>query len=272
MSQAVCKNVCMPTHKPRRRLKAAESRRALLDAGIELLKSRGVAPGLDRVTLKDAIEGSSVARSTAYRLYEGEKGQLEEFRADLLADLDINSVETATTKADLVHVLAKVQPLIDSKDPVQLAQALREAVRLTVNATMATIASNLEWRVHMSSLASLGTGDADPALMAMLRAVDVDFGGHFADLAQSIPGIFGVRARAPLTMAQFGVVASAMAEGLALRQQVDARLANVDRSTGVGGQLQEWNAAAIAIEGLLLSYVEPDPDAEASADLTSWVR
>ena len=35
---------------------AAESRQALLDAGRELLESRGVAPGLDRVTCKEAIE------------------------------------------------------------------------------------------------------------------------------------------------------------------------------------------------------------------------
>jgi len=68
----------MSSNEPKKRLKAAESRRALLDAGLELLKSRGVAPGLDRVTLKEAIEVSGVPRSTAYRLYEGGRGHADQ--------------------------------------------------------------------------------------------------------------------------------------------------------------------------------------------------
>jgi len=260
----------MSSNEPKKRLKAAESRRALLDAGLELLKTRGVAPGLDRVTLKEAIEVSGVPRSTAYRLYEGGKGQLEEFRADLLTDLD-NTVDGTATEDALERVLAEVAPLIESQDPMQMAQALREVVRVTVNTNMESVVNSLEWRVHMSSLASLGTGaHADPSVNEILQSAAMEFGERFVDFCQSISSIFGIRAREPQTVAELGVLASAVAEGVALRQHVDPRLASMKRPTGPNGEPQTWNAASIAIEGLMLTFVEADPAAPVAADIGSW--
>ena len=262
----------MSSNEPRKRLKAAESRRALLDAGLELLKSRGVAPGLDRVTLKEAIELSGVPRSTAYRLYEGGKGQLEEFRADLLSDLD-NSIDAAPTMAAAEAVFAEVAPQIESGDPVQMAAALREVVRVIMNANMESVVSSLEWRVHMSSLASLGTGmEADPEMTEAFRATASEFGERFIEFYNQLSSAFGLRTRQPLTIHEFGVLASSIAEGIALRQHVDPRLASMKRATGPDGTLQSWNAAGIAIEGLLITWLEPDPAAVVSADLSTWTR
>ncbi len=260
----------MSLNEPKKRLKAAESRRALLDAGLELLKSRGVAPGLDRVTLKDAIELSGVPRSTAYRLYEGGKGQLDEYRADLLSDLD-NSVDIEPTLAAIKQVLAEVAPLIESKDPVQLATALREVLRMTVNTDVDSVVNSLEWRVYMSSLASLGTGvDADPDMTEAFRVAAAEFGERFVKFFDHLISVFGLRPRDALTLQDFGVLVSATIEGAALRQHVEPRLVNMKRATGPDGQLQAWNAAGITIEGLLVICFEQDPNAVVSADLGQW--
>lgn len=260
----------MASKEPKKRLKAAESRRALLDAGLDLLKSHGVAPGLDRVTLKEAIELSGVPRSTAYRLYEGGKGQLEEYRADLLADLD-NSVDPSATRTAVQQTLAEVEPLIASGEPASLATALREVVRVAVNTNMESVADSLEWRVYMSSLASLGTGlDSDPDLTEAFRVAASEFGERFVDLFETIAGTFGIRTRPTLSLQDFGALASSVVEGVALRQHINPRLAGVKRPTGADGELQSWNAAAIAIEGLLLTWTERDPNATVSADLSTW--
>jgi hypothetical protein len=42
------------------------------------------------------------------------------------------------------------------------------------------------------------------------------------------------------------------------------------RSTGPEGQLQTWNAAGIAIEGLLVIWFEQDPTVVVSAGLGQW--
>ena len=244
----------------------------MLDAGLELLKSRGVAPGLDRVTLKEAIELSGVPRSTAYRLYEGGKGQLEEYRADLLSDLD-NSIDPSPTQEATDQVLDEVAPLITSGDPDQLAAALREVVRVTVNTNMESVVQSLEWRVYMSSLASLDTGnDADPAMTEAFRVAASEFGERFVEFFERISTVFGLRSREPLRVHDFGLLVSSIIEGVALRQHIHPRLSGLKRPTGPDGEMQPWNAAALAIEGLLITWCEPDPEADVSADLASWTR
>lgn len=262
----------MSSNEPKKRLKAAESRRALLDAGRELLEANGVAPGLDRVTLKDAIEQSGVPRSTAYRLYEGGKGQLEEFRADLLADLD-NSIDASATHAAIEQVLADRADDVSSGDPVRMARALRELVRVVVNTNMESVIGSLEWRVYMSSLASVGTGEkVDADLTDAFRQAASQFGERFVEMFEQVSTIFGIRGRGSLSVNDFGALVAAIIEGVALRQFVNPRLASMKRSTGSDREIQEWNGASIAIEGLLLTWAEPNPEAKVAADLSTWTK
>jgi len=256
---------------PKKRLKAAESRRALLDAGLQLLKSRGVAPGLDRVTLKEAIELSGVPRSTAYRLYEGGRGQLEEFRADLLTDLDVVEVQPSVDAVE--DTITELAPLIDSKDSVKLAFALREIIRVGTNRNLETLMGSLEWRLFMSSLASLGTGaEADTKMNESFRLSARQFGEEYTALFVDLLGVFGLRGRSHHTIEELAVVIAAIAEGVALRHPIDSRLGAIKRPTGVDGELQSWNAAGCALETLLLTWLEADPAAEASADLGTWTH
>jgi AcrR family transcriptional regulator len=181
-----CQHDAISSNEPKKSLKVAESRRALLDADLELMKSRAVAPGLDRVTLKEAIELSGVSRSSAYRLYEGGQGQLDEYRADLLSDLD-NNVDIEPTMDAIKQVLGQVAPLIESKDPVQLAAALREVLRMTVNTSVESVANSLEWRVSMSSLASLGTGmGADPDMTEAFRVAASEVVERFVEFFEHL--------------------------------------------------------------------------------------
>jgi len=256
---------------PKKRLKAAESRRALLDAGLQLLKSRGVAPGLDRVTLKEAIELSSVPRSTAYRLYEGGRGQLEEFRADLLADLDVVEVQPSIDAVQ--DTLVEVAPLIESQNPTKLAAALREIIRVATNRNLESLGASLEWRMFMSSLAAMDTGvDNDKSVDESFRMAASQFGDEYTTLFKDLMVVFGLRVQAHHTIEEFAVVIAAIAEGVALRAPLDDRLANINRPTGPKGETQRWTATGCSLEALLLVWLEPDPDAEASADLSTWTE
>ena len=256
---------------PRKRLKAAESRRALLDAGFELLEERGVAPGLDRVTLKEAIERSGVPRSTAYRLYESGRGQLEEFRADLLSDLDVVDVQPSLDR--VVEILAEVRPLIDSQDPDQMAAGLRELIRAASNRNLETVLASLPWRLYMSSLAAVDTGPSgDRTTNETFREAAKQFGQSYVGLFEHLAAMFGLRARAPLTFSDLGVTLAAISEGVALRVATDPRLASVKRPTGPNGELQNWNAAGCATETLMLTWLEADPAAAVSANLGTWTH
>lgn len=256
---------------PRKRLKAAESRRALLDAGFELLRERGVAPGLDRVTLKEAIEISGVPRSTAYRLYEGGRGQLEEFRADLLSDLDV--VEVQPSLDAFAETLSEVQPLVDSQDPVRMAMGLRELIRVSTNRNLETVIASLPWRVYMSSLAAVETNPSgDRAVNETFYRAAEQFGQSYIGVFEYIASLFGLRVRQPMTFSDLGSALAAISEGVGLRVTTDPGLACLKRPTGPNGEPQTWNAAGCAAEALLVTWLEPDPNAAASADLGTWTN
>lgn len=256
---------------PRKRLKAAESRRALLDAGFELLNDRGVAPGLDRVTLKEAIEISGVPRSTAYRLYEGGRGQLEEFRADLLADLDIIDVQPSLDAVS--EALDEARPLIESKDPVKMAMALRELIRTFTNRNLEAMLASLPWRLYMSSLAAVDTGPSgDRVMNETFRQAADRFGQSYVGLYEQLASMFGLRARQPLSYSDLGLALAAISEGVSLRVATNSGLASLKRPTGPNGELQTWSVAGCAAETMLLTWVERDPAAEVSADLSTWTH
>jgi len=256
---------------PGKRMKAAESRRALLDAGLELLQERGVAPGLDRVTLKDAIEVSGVPRSTAYRLYEGGPGQLEAFRRDLLGDLD-QRIDVGDTESAVAEVLEQRQAQLESGDPKQLADVLRETIRVGMKANIDSVLSSVQWRVYMSALAS-GPGETgvDSTTADLYTESSFEFGQRFANFFDAMAAVFGLRPRAPLTVQEFASLVASVTEGVALRQQVDPTLKMLRRPTGPGGEFQYWHGAAIAVEGIVLTWAETDPEAACSADLSSWI-
>lgn len=252
-------------------MKAAESRRALLDAGFDLLKARGVAPGLDRVTLKEAIEISGVPRSTAYRLYEGGRGQLEEFRADLMTDLD--TVDVQPTFDTLTEVLDEVKPQIESQDPAQMAGALRELLRRMTNHNLEIVLASLPWRLYMSSLAAVDTGPSgDPAMNETFRLAAERFGQSYIGVFEQLAAMFGLRVRQPFSYSDLGVALAAISEGVSLRVSSNTELASLKRPTGPNGELQTWNAAGCAAEAMMLTWLEPDPAATVSADLGTWTH
>jgi len=136
-----------------------------------------------------------------------------------------------------------------------------------------SVAESLEWRVYMSSLASLGTGlDADPVMTQMFRDAAHAFGESFVEFFKHACTVFGLRTRQGMTIEEFALSVSAVIEGVGLRINVNPQLASIKRPTGVDGAPQSWNAAAIAVEALVLTWTEPDPGAEVSAALCSWTK
>jgi len=113
--------------------KAADSISQLLTAGRELLEERGLAPGLGRVSLNDAIERSGIPRSSAYRLYSGGPGPLESYRVALLSDVTSDFLDRAERFEAVERTLLEHKSQIDNGDSAELATALREIIRVGVD-------------------------------------------------------------------------------------------------------------------------------------------
>ena len=255
----------------RKNVPAAESKQALLVAGRKLLRERGVAPGLDRVTLKDAIAESGVPRSTAYRIFSGKGGPLESFRLAMLAELD-GSVDMRACEDAVDQVLEEQADRMESGEPDQMAIALREMIRVAVRAHVDSVAANVEFKMYMSSLAASGVAlTTDPDVTEMHKAAAERYSERLVPWLRDLLLRFGLRVREPMTVEEFAAVCVVTIEGVSLRQHLDQRLTSIKRTTGPNGALQVWNAAAVAIEANALVFFEANPAAESSADLTAWV-
>jgi len=258
--------------RPKKRFRADEARQAMLAAGREILVSQPASTGLERVSMKEVIDRSGVPRGSAYRLFDGPSGPSENFRLALLTSLegitDFGGTVAATTK-----IIEENAGVLDRGDPVEMAALLREVIRVGIQTNVHSFATNAGWRLGMASLA---TADASPTssdpISKLHRDATQQLGVRGVALYEQIAALFGLRAKAPRTWNELGVLVNAIVEGTALRQPFDERLVAIDRNTGPNGEPQPWDPVAIAFEALLIVWSEPDPAAEHSADITNWLE
>lgn len=253
--------------------RAADSIVQLLAAGRELLDERGLAPGLGRVTLNDAIERSGIPRSSAYRLYQGGDGPLESYRVALLSDVTEDFVSTAERFEALESILVASRTKVDEPDPRALGAALREVIRVGIDANVMTWAKSTEWQAVSSAIiASASDGEANVADREMLTAGILRLVRGVLPLYRDMARLGGLRLRDGVDWDEFARVTSAAVEGVAIRHVVDPDLLAISRPTGSQGEQQRWGAAAIIFEALFVSYFTADPEAAVSADLSCWHR
>ncbi|MEL7157731.1 MAG: hypothetical protein AAFN30_14165 [Actinomycetota bacterium] len=263
-----------PEGRRRRRFSADEARAALLEAGAELLEERGMANGLGRVTLSDAVGRSGVPRPSAYRLFaDGEFDPQEEFRMELLLYLlDISG--TGPQIEEALHAPAAADdlaPLLASEDPDQWAYVLREGLRRGTNLIwQSTTIREAASRVTALSLVM----DPDPYLPLLeayrtRRAITV---GRERAFYEGRLATFGLRVKDG-----YGIDDLASLIALGLEQIWDGTLAygptpSFQRPTGLGGEVVPWTPFGITVEGLILTMVEADPAAAVSARLSAWLE
>lgn len=260
-----------PPPPERKYRKAADSKAQLIAAGRELLAERGLAPGLSRVTLNDAIERSGIPRSSAYRLYSGGPGPLESFRLALLEAISNDHMNRENTWGPINEVIDEHKEGLESGDPKRLATALRQIIRVGVQENLNGWIESTGWYVVASSMVAASSPGAEAeADIELLRTGENHLVDSIMPIYEATAKMVGLRPRAGTSWEQFARIVSGCLDGLALRNAVDPSLNEILRPTGPNGEMQTWTAAAVVFEALLVSYAEPDPGAPASADLTGW--
>ncbi len=258
----------------KKRFSADEARAALLEAGAQLLDERGLGRGLGRVSLGDAVLRSGVPRPSAYRLYAGRPADPQvEFRRELMLYLLDNSVVQERNDAGLdeaAETMEALEELITSGDPVALATALRETIRVGSNDLWRT--ATTREAVSLATALSLAVDpNPDQPLVEAYRARRMSAVQRNQEFYRDVLAIFGLRIKTGHSLSE---LASHIA--LSYDQVWDGRLVygpepSVKRPTGPNGEMVAWTPFGITIEGLLLVMVEADPTAEAAADLHSWL-
>ncbi len=260
-----------PAPPERKYRKAADSKAQLIAAGRELLAERGLAPGLSRVTLNDAIERSGIPRSSAYRLYSGGPGPLESFRVALLESLSADHLDRDNTWGSVDGVIEQHTDDLDGDDPVRMATALREVIRVGVSSNIQDWIGSIGFYVVASTMVAASSPGTDSgADLELLQGGEDQLLKNIIPVYKSIADMVGLRLRSGLDWETFARVITSAVDGVALRHVIDPSLMAIERPTGPDGEIQEWTSAAVLFESMVYAYTEPDPKRTMSADLSVW--
>jgi hypothetical protein len=244
-----------------------EVRDLLLQTGHAILREEGLGTGAEVLTFKrvfDRLERDTGIRltnaSVIRRLWENQA----EFQADVLVEIarDENRDELNRTVGAVEPVLSTV----DLSSPETRHRALRELCRVGAAANVLAVRQSSYWPLSIAvwALAAFDEplGHRQRIEMALVAGYDA-FTDEIAEVYAAIAAMLGFRLREQFTVNQFAVAADALGQGCGLRDRVDqSKMEGILRSTGPGGELQEWTLFGIAFEGLVRQFFEIDPNWE----------
>jgi hypothetical protein len=250
----------------------------MIGAGLRILASQGLSIGLDSIKFDDVIQEASAPRASAYRAWsdpdrpEGPQVLFQDALAAKLLREQPGDAADPNSEGALNATMESVTQILENELPADLAALtaekrgwwLRRMYRVGSNANQGVMDSSRLWATYMavaSSLASMSRDQIPPDILDAWQNGEDLLAARYKDLYSTMATMFGFRLRYCYTWEQFDVVAAALAEGLAMRARVN-RHAWVSRQTGPGGEAEDWSLFAIAFEGLIRQFFEPDPEAE----------
>ncbi len=242
-------------------------RAQLIDAGIVLLRRRGVELGLGEITLSDAIAEAGVTRSTAYRSLADEtlapQAMLHrELITYLLTRYSRGDTRDAIEGA-IAQDLARHEQALESGTTQQRTLAMRSIIRVGANTSYEGVIDSPERAILTAMYGAVRSSTEPPDWRhEALTEGEQNLNAMFSALYRGLAELFHYRVKPPFTMDQFTAAGASLIEGLAMRHEFNPELATTQRPTGPAGQDESWTLFAIAFEAMFVGMCEPDnPDA-----------
>jgi len=247
-------------------------RAQVLDFAVELVSRQGLTVGLGHLSFDEIIQTAGVSRTTAYRVWP----RKERFLEDLLRRLaDVTSpcygpLDDESSEVGFAVLNGHIDKLGTS--------AGRKMVLVEVARTISThwregASASPKWRTYLALIAtmrSLGNEELADDLCSRLQAVDNAAVEHLAALYQQALTVLGYRVR-DLSMSQLVHTCGATLMGAMLlaehRPEMTVPVINIDPFDT--GRSADWALASIAYTATLLAAIEPDPDYNLEAALSS---
>lgn len=251
-----------------------EVRGELIEAGLELLRARGVDVSLGEITLSDAIAASGVTRSTAYRsLADDELAPQAVLHRELLNQL-LTRHTRGEGKSTIEHVVAAEMQReaadLASGDVASRTRVLRGVIRVGCNASYQAVVDAPERSILIAIYGSLQSSTSTDWRYEALKDGEAALTTQFSELHGGLAELFDYRIKDPFTVSQFTTAGASLIEGMAMRQRVNRELNAVFRPTGPDAELEEWCLFGIAFEALFAAMWEPNSPDAPYADLSRY--
>ncbi len=247
-------------------------RERLIINGLIQLSRNGPTIGLETVSLATAASAAGMPVSEASSMWGD--GDLTEEQAqrrfrDAVAVRVLSRQPAAddegqmgsTAVPETIESLAAAagdMPPVEDMSPDERARWLRRLYRAGTDANL-ELTDSMVWR-SLEPLAStvLANPGAHPVLYEAWRQGDLETSGRYLNVISTMASVFGMRLRYCYTGEQFATALTGLSQGLLPRVGRVDESHEVDRATGLDGEMERWSLFAVCVEALIHQFFEPE--------------
>lgn len=249
-----------------RRLSDSQTRRRMLDAGLDHVAAHGLTVGIDHVRMEELIKAAGVSRASAYRQWPTRC----HFHADLLkaiasgTHLDrITAAESGKLRAAAAEVVARHRPRVGN--PAADWNLVLDVVRNVHQIDLEALLASPDWRSYIcltATFSGLPDGDLRRAIGDQLSQTEAAFHSSRAALIERLAGLIGLRLSGDARdggWLELTFATGAVATGVAVKAIVNPELTRPRPRAAFGGETAAWSPGALAVAEVFLSRLEVVP-------------
>ncbi|GAA5031577.1 hypothetical protein ACFQRL_10270 [Microbacterium fluvii] len=232
---------------------ADDTRRLLLDAGLQLLLERGASAGVQHIRLQEVLRNVGLTTGAAYRIWADQT----EYHRDLA--IAMVRLRFASPTANVAAAIA---------DAASMDDVIRAATREHVsNAELFHLEpESRASHAFTTALALRTAAGAWPELREASAQRHAESVAAYAAMYAELMEGFGYRMRTPLTVDDFAEVLAALGEGFAVRAAEGLIHPTYEIAEGDELAPGQWSLFGLAVRALADSFFVPkDPSAAEAA-------
>ena len=250
----------------------------LLECALDKIRERGLAVTVDHIGFEEVIKAAGVSRATAYRRWPSRQA----FLSDVIAAA-VQRVRLTPEGVDDVRALKGYlkSTALDWADAQQRRNAVVALLHIAVQADFERTLGSTDTQTYYGLTATcrnMQDAEVRAAAQAALKSAAARMAGYRSRIYRLLPDRMGYRL-APGLDPDTGFdlmsdAAGAMMYGLTVTAYNDPGFATRTFPTAAWGstEVEEWTAPAHHLVGLVLSYLQPDPDIVWDEDRIARVR
>lgn len=237
----------------------------IIATALSQIAAHGLTVGLDHLSLEKVIAASGVSRATAYRIWPSKQ--------QFLAEVIVAAVRSTTLEVDSEAEAGRILALLDhhpdfATDAATRRHVVVDGLRISIQADLERIVNSPQWSTYLALSATsrgLPDGVLRTEVTSALAETDQRFTAHRVSVYARLPQLLGYRFRPPLDeetgFSLLSQAAGALMTGFAVKADTQPNLLT-DTFVLAAFDAREltWTAPSFALTGLVLSYLEPDPD------------
>jgi len=234
---------------------ADDTRRLILETGIQMLLERGATAGVQHIRLQEVLRSVGLTTGAAYRIWADQS----DFHRDLAVEMVGMRFAPPVTSA-----ATAIQEVLDDSDGTLDDVARVAALDFVTYASKFHLEpESRDSHAFITALALRTAAGAWPELRVASAERHQGSIDAFATFYAALLARYGRRMRAPLTIVEFTEAMAALGEGFAVRaaQGLDHPVFDLPE----GGELPagEWTLFGLGIRGLVEGFTLPIDPAEA---------